>query len=114
MQVHGECGIEVGADVDGAIVVVILGDRYPLGSGELLFQVTNDGLLLLLSEGDVMLTRPYLIQGLACDSHDGDESLLLSVCGSGGGLSRGHRVVLLPLSGGGDLLLIDREVGGAI
>jgi hypothetical protein len=48
----------------------------------------------------------------ACGSHDGDESLLLSVRGSGGGLSHDRGVVLLPLGGGG-LLLIDGEVGGA-
>jgi hypothetical protein len=49
-----------------------------------------------------------------CCSHGGDESPLLSVCSSGGGLSRGHGGVLLPLSGGCDdnnrLLLIDGEV----
>jgi hypothetical protein len=63
--------------------------------------------------------RPCLIQGLACDSHGSDESLLLSVRGSGGGLSHGCEVVLLPLGsdsgscgGGGDLLLIDGVVGG--
>jgi hypothetical protein len=113
MQVHSEGGIEVGAGVDGAIVVVVLGDRYSLDSGELLFQMTDDSLLLLLSEGDVTLTCLYLIQDLACDSHGDDESFLLSVCGSGGGLSHGRRIVLLPLSGGSDLLLIDIEVGGA-
>jgi hypothetical protein len=45
-----------------------------------------------------------------------DESLLLSVCGSGGILSRDHGVVLLPLGGGGDgLLPIDSgEVGVVI
>jgi hypothetical protein len=34
------------------------------------------------------------------------------VHGSGGGLSRGCGVVLLPFGGGGGLLLIDGEVGG--
>jgi hypothetical protein len=92
------------------IVVFVLGDRDPLGSGELLFQVTSDVLLLLPSEGGGTLVRPGLIQGLACGSHDGDESLLLSLSGSGNGLSRGC-VVLLLLSGGG-LLLVDGEVGG--
>jgi hypothetical protein len=51
VQVRGEGGVGVGADVDRAIVVVVLGDRDPLGSGELLFQVTGDGLLLFPSEG---------------------------------------------------------------
>jgi hypothetical protein len=41
----------VGVGIDGAIIVVVLGDRDPLGSGELLFQVAGDGLLLLPSEG---------------------------------------------------------------
>jgi hypothetical protein len=102
MQVRDEGGVGVGAGVDGAIVIVILGDHNPLGSGELLFQVTSDGLLLLPSEG-----------------HSSDESFLLLVRGSGGGFSRGRGVVLLPLSGGGrgrgrdSLLLIGGEVGGA-
>jgi hypothetical protein len=77
VQVRGEGGVGVGAGVDGAIVVVVLGNRDPLGSGELLFQVTGDGLLLFLSEGGGTLARPCLVQGLACDSHGGDESLLL-------------------------------------
>jgi hypothetical protein len=51
VQVSGEGSIGVGADIDGAIVVVILGNRDPLGSGELLFQVTGNGLLLFPSEG---------------------------------------------------------------
>jgi hypothetical protein len=95
------------------IVVVILGDRDPLGSGELLFQVTGDGLLLLPSEGGDALVHLGLVQGLACGSHDGNESLLLSVRDSSDGLSRGRGVVLLPLSGGDGLLLINGEVGGA-
>jgi hypothetical protein len=66
MQVRGEGGVGVGADVDGAIIVVILEKRDPLCSGELLFQVTSDGLLLLPSEGGGVLTRPCLVQGLAC------------------------------------------------
>jgi hypothetical protein len=37
MQVHGEGGVGIGADVDGAIIVVILGDRDPLGNNELPF-----------------------------------------------------------------------------
>jgi hypothetical protein len=41
-----------------------------------------------------------------------DVDVLLSVRGSGGGLSRGRGVVLLPLGGGG-LLLVDGEVRGA-
>jgi hypothetical protein len=36
VQVRGKGSVGVGAGVDGAIVVV-LGDRDPLGSGELLF-----------------------------------------------------------------------------
>jgi hypothetical protein len=83
-----------------------------LGSDELLFQVTGDGLLLLSSEGGGAFARPCLIQGLACGSHGSDESLLLSVHGSGSGLSHDHSVVLLPLDGGGDLLPVnDGEVG---
>jgi hypothetical protein len=46
--------------------------------GELLFQVTSDGLLLLPSEGNDTLVHTCLIQGLACDSHDNDESLCQS------------------------------------
>jgi hypothetical protein len=113
VQVHGEGGVGVGAGVDGAIVVIVLGNCDPLGSDELLFQVMGDGLLLFPSEGGGVLARPCLIQGLACGSHGGDESLLLSVRGSGGGLSCGRGVVLLPLGGGGGLLLVDGEVGGA-
>jgi hypothetical protein len=37
VQVCGEGSVGVGADVDGAIVIIILGDHDPLGSGELLF-----------------------------------------------------------------------------
>jgi hypothetical protein len=110
--VCGEGGIGVGADVDRAIVVVVLGDRDPLGSGELLFQVAGDGLLLFPCEGGGALTHPCLVQGFLCGSHDGDERLLLSMHGSGGGLSRGRIVLLLPLGGGG-LLLVDGEVEGA-
>jgi hypothetical protein len=69
----------------------------------------SDGLLLLLSEGSGALTHPCLIQGLACSSHDDDESLLLSWRS---GLRRGGGVIILPLSGDG-LLLIDGEVRGA-
>jgi hypothetical protein len=61
-------------------------------------------------------THSCLVQGLTCNSHDNDESLLLSVHDSDGGLSRGHGVILLPLGGSsrdGLLLIdIDREVGG--
>jgi hypothetical protein len=78
VQVCDEGGIGVGAGVDGAIVVVVLGDLNPLTSGELLFQVAGGGLLLLPNEGGDVLARPDLIQGLACGSHGGDESLLLS------------------------------------
>jgi hypothetical protein len=37
VQVCGEGDIGVGADVDRAIIVIILGNRDPLGSDELLF-----------------------------------------------------------------------------
>jgi hypothetical protein len=37
VQVRGEGGVGVGAGVDGAIVIIVLGNRDPLGSGELLF-----------------------------------------------------------------------------
>jgi hypothetical protein len=50
VQVCGEGGVGVGAGVDRVIVVVFLGDRNPLCSSELLFQVTSNG-LLLPSEG---------------------------------------------------------------
>jgi hypothetical protein len=62
MQVHGEGGIGVGAGVDGAIVIVVLGNHDPLGSGELLLlQVMSNGLLLLPSEDNGALTCPCLI-----------------------------------------------------
>jgi hypothetical protein len=70
MQVRGEGGIEVGASVDRAIIV--LGDCNPLGSDELLFQVTDDGLLLLSNDGNGALARPCLMQGLACGSRGGN------------------------------------------
>jgi hypothetical protein len=114
VQVHGEAGVRVGAGVNRAIIVIVLGDHNPLGSGELLFQVMGDGLLLLPSEDGGGLTRPCLDQGLVCGNHGGNESLLFSVRDSGGGLSHGSDIVLLPLGGGGGgLLLIDGEVGGA-
>jgi hypothetical protein len=105
--VCGEGGVGVGAGVDGAIIIIILGKRDPLSSDELLFQVASDGLLFLSSKGGGALTRPCLIKCLVCSSHDSDESLLLSVRDSSGGLSRGHGVVLLPLGGGSSLLLVD-------
>jgi hypothetical protein len=37
VQVRGEGGVRVGSNVDGAIIVIILGDNDPLGSSELLF-----------------------------------------------------------------------------
>jgi hypothetical protein len=59
VQVRGEGGVGAGAGVDRAIVVVVLGNRDPLGSGELLFQVTGDGLLLFPSEGGgALVPRP--------------------------------------------------------
>jgi hypothetical protein len=42
VQVCGEGSVGFGVDVDGAIVVVVLGDRVPLGSSELLFQVMGN------------------------------------------------------------------------
>jgi hypothetical protein len=44
MQVRGEGSVEVGAGINRAIVVVILRKHDPLGSSELLFQVTSSGL----------------------------------------------------------------------
>jgi hypothetical protein len=64
--VRGEDGVRVEADVDGAIIVVVLEGRDPLGSDELLFQMMGDDLLLLASEGGA---RSYLIESLACSSH---------------------------------------------
>jgi hypothetical protein len=61
VQVCGEGGVGVGADIDGAIVIVVLGDCDPLGSGELLFQVMGDDLLLLPSEVGGALTHPGLV-----------------------------------------------------
>jgi hypothetical protein len=61
VQVCGEGGVGVGAGVDGAIIIVVLVDRDPLGSSELLFQVMGDGLLLLPREGGGPLTCPCLI-----------------------------------------------------
>jgi hypothetical protein len=61
MQVRGEGSVGVGAGVDGAIVVVVLGERHPLGNSELLLQVTSDSILLLPSEGGDALARPCLI-----------------------------------------------------
>jgi hypothetical protein len=90
----------------------VLGDHDPLGSGELLLQVMSDGLLLLPNEGGGMLAHPDLIQGLMFGSHDSDESLLLSLRGSDDDLRHGRGVLLLPLSGGSGLLLVDGEVGG--
>jgi hypothetical protein len=101
VQVHDEGNIGVGASVDRVIVIVVLGGHNPLGSGELLFQVMSDGFLPLPSEGGGVLMRSGLVQGLVCGNHDGD------------GLSRSRGVVLLPLSTGGYLLLLDGEVGGA-
>jgi hypothetical protein len=61
VQVHSEGDIGVGVGIDGAIVIIVLGDCDPLGSGELLFQVMGDGLLLLPSEDGGALVRPCLI-----------------------------------------------------
>jgi hypothetical protein len=77
-----------------------------------LFDVTSGDLLLLPSEGNSTLTRTGLVQGLAWGSHNNDESLLLSLHDSRGGLSHSRGIILLPLSDG-DLLLVNGEVGGA-
>jgi hypothetical protein len=61
VQVRGQGDVKVGAGIDEAIVIVVLRDRDPLGSGELLFQETDDGLLLLTREGGGVLTRSGLI-----------------------------------------------------
>jgi hypothetical protein len=62
-----------------------------------------------------MLVCISLVKGLAHSSHGGEESLLLSLCGSRDGLSHGHSVLLLPLSSGdGSLLLLSRVVGGDV
>jgi hypothetical protein len=114
MQVHNKGGVGVGAGVDGAVIIIVLGKHDPLGSSELLFQVTSDILLLLPSEGGGALMCPCLIQGLVCGSHGSDESLLLSVHGSASGLSHDRGVILLPLGGLRGLLPIDGgEVGVA-
>jgi hypothetical protein len=110
MQVHGEAGVGFGAGVDGAIVVVILGNHDPLGNGKLLFQVTSDDLLLLPSKGGGALMHLCLIHGLACGRHGSDESILLLV--------RGRGIILLPLGsgggrGGGMLPIDGGEVGVA-
>jgi hypothetical protein len=49
VQVRDEGSVGVGADIVG-VIVVVLGDRNPLCSGDLLFQVTGDDLLLLPNE----------------------------------------------------------------
>jgi hypothetical protein len=61
VQVRGEGSVGVGADIDGTIIVVVLGNRDLLGSGELLFQVTGDGLLLFPSEGGGTFACPCLV-----------------------------------------------------
>jgi hypothetical protein len=61
---------------------IVLGNCNPLGSGELLFQVTSDDLLILPSEGSGVLAHPGLIQGLVYGSQGSNESLLLSLHGS--------------------------------
>jgi hypothetical protein len=78
VQVRGEGSVRVEANVDEAIVVIILGDHNPLDSGELLFQLISDGPLLLQSEGGGTLACTGLVQGIACGSYSGDESLLLA------------------------------------
>jgi hypothetical protein len=72
--------------------------------------VAGNGLLLLRSEGGGALTHLWLIQVLACSR---DESFQLSVRGSGGSLSCGRGVVLLPLGGDGLLPVDGGEVGVA-
>jgi hypothetical protein len=113
VQVRDQGSIEVGADVDGAIIIIVLDDNDPVGKGELLFQVMSIGLLLLPGEGGGTLVCTGLIQGLARSSHINEESLLLSLCGRRGGVSHDHNVLLLSLnSGSSGLLLFGQEVGG--
>jgi hypothetical protein len=50
VQVHSEGGIRVGAGINGAIVIVILTDRDPLGSSELLFHVSGELLFQVMSD----------------------------------------------------------------
>jgi hypothetical protein len=102
MQECGEGGIRVGSGIDGAIIVIVLRDNNPMSSGELLFQVTGDGHLLLPSVGGGMFAYSCLIQCLVGCSHDSDDYLLLSMHASGGGGNRG----------GCGLLLVDHEVVG--
>jgi hypothetical protein len=61
MKVRDEGDIEVGDDVEGAVVIIVLGDCDLLDNGDLLFQVMSDVLLLLPSEGGSMLTQMNLI-----------------------------------------------------
>jgi hypothetical protein len=51
VQVRGEGDVGVGSGIDGVIIIVVLGDCNPLGSCELLYQVMDNGLLILTSEG---------------------------------------------------------------
>jgi hypothetical protein len=111
VQVRGEGSVGVGIGVDGAIIIIVLGNRDPLGSGELQFQVMGIGLLLLPSEGGGALVHLGLIQGIACNSHSDDESMLLLLHGKCGDLS--HDVILFPLSGtDGSVLVVNEDVGG--
>jgi hypothetical protein len=79
-SLRGEGGIGVGAGVDGAIIDVVLGNHDTLGSGELLFQVIDNGLLLFPSEGGGALACPCLVQDLACGSHGGKMRASFSRC----------------------------------
>jgi hypothetical protein len=88
--VRGEGSVRVGADIDGANVIVILGNCDPLGSGELLLQVMGDGLLLFPSEGGGAFARPCLVQGLVCGGGSRDGGLLL-INGEVGGAARHDR-----------------------
>jgi hypothetical protein len=80
VQVRGEGGIRVGAGIDGAVVIIILGDSDPLDSSKLLFQVTDNGLLLLSSKGGSMPARPGLIQGVLCATATAETRASCSQC----------------------------------
>jgi hypothetical protein len=74
MHVHGHDDIGVGASIDRAIVIIVLGDKDPTGSRELLFQVMSIGLLLLSCEGGDTLsclqdsTRVFHVAAMAVRS----------------------------------------------
>jgi hypothetical protein len=60
VQVRDQGSIKVGAGIDIVLVVVVLEDNDPLGSGELLFQVMSVGLILRPSEGGAQASSRIL------------------------------------------------------